>query len=352
MQMKTTFISSHAIGQTLRTQIMRSQSQLAEAQVELSSGRLADVGNSLGASSNVIVHLRQELGQMNAFRQSTFTAEFKLDVVQSTLQAISFDAEEFIGQLIAARDNGEAGAQLAEQQARAMLVSLVDKLGITANGSYLMGGINSGEKPVSDYWAEPTSPSRASVHAEFLAEFGFHSDDVAVSNINSGQIENFFTGAYASLFDEPAWSANWSVATDEVKTTRITRTEEVQTSISANHSAIRKLALVYTAVSDLGTSNLSKDAFESLADMAIGVAGEALHEISTLQASIGVAQERTAKASVRHESQSLLVSERLTDIEGIDAFEASTRVNTLLTQIETSYAVTARIQGMSILNFI
>jgi flagellar hook-associated protein 3 FlgL len=35
-------------------------------------------------------------------------------------------------------------------------------------------------------------------------------------------------------------------------------------------------------------------------------------------------------------------------MQGVDPFEAATRVNALITQIETSYALTARIQQLSL----
>ena len=39
-------------------------------------------------------------------------------------------------------------------------------------------------------------------------------------------------------------------------------------------------------------------------------------------------------------------------LEGIDPYEASTRISNLLTQIETSYALTARIQQLSLIDYI
>jgi flagellar hook-associated protein 3 FlgL len=38
----------------------------------------------------------------------------------------------------------------------------------------------------------------------------------------------------------------------------------------------------------------------------------------------------------------------LNELEGVDPYEASTRVNALISQIETSYALTARIQQLSL----
>ncbi|MCZ7594038.1 MAG: flagellin [Hyphomicrobium sp.] len=43
---------------------------------------------------------------------------------------------------------------------------------------------------------------------------------------------------------------------------------------------------------------------------------------------------------------------QVNSLEAVDPNEAATRVSALLTQIETSYALTARIMGLSILDYL
>ena len=40
------------------------------------------------------------------------------------------------------------------------------------------------------------------------------------------------------------------------------------------------------------------------------------------------------------------------DLEAVDPYETSIELNTLLTQIETSYSITSRIQQLSIMRFL
>jgi flagellar hook-associated protein 3 FlgL len=42
----------------------------------------------------------------------------------------------------------------------------------------------------------------------------------------------------------------------------------------------------------------------------------------------------------------------LNNLEGVDPYEASTRVSGLMAQIELSYSLTARLQQMSLLKFL
>ena len=39
-------------------------------------------------------------------------------------------------------------------------------------------------------------------------------------------------------------------------------------------------------------------------------------------------------------------------LEGVDPYEASSRLSALLTQVETAYAMTARIQKLTLLNYL
>jgi len=39
-------------------------------------------------------------------------------------------------------------------------------------------------------------------------------------------------------------------------------------------------------------------------------------------------------------------------VEGVDPYEASTRMNSLLAQVEASYTLTSRIQQMSLMNYL
>ena len=67
---------------------------------------------------------------------------------------------------------------------------------------------------------------------------------------------------------------------------------------------------------------------------------------------LGVSENRITKASTALESQLRIITLHLGDVEGVDAYEASTRMKSLLTQVETSYTLTARIQQMSLMNYL
>jgi flagellar hook-associated protein 3 FlgL len=50
--------------------------------------------------------------------------------------------------------------------------------------------------------------------------------------------------------------------------------------------------------------------------------------------------------------QTSILNTRINDLELVDKEETAVRLTTALTQLETTYAVTSRMQGLSLLNFI
>ncbi len=78
----------------------------------------------------------------------------------------------------------------------------------------------------------------------------------------------------------------------------------------------------------------------------------AISTIDTQRAKIGLSQERVEKANTYMSAQKTIIDTQLTDLVGIDTYEASTRLTTLLNQVETSYTITSKIQGLSLVNFI
>ena len=105
-------------------------------------------------------------------------------------------------------------------------------------------------------------------------------------------------------------------------------------------------------IADLGITDLNEDAFKKVLATATDAVTQAVAGLTNLQADLGVAQERVAKANDRMSIQIDILSNHIGVLEGVDPYEASTRVSALLQQVETAYAMTARIDKLTILNYL
>lgn len=349
--MNIAYTSTKSLNEASRLSILKLQTRLIKSQQELSSGRLADVGATLGGRTRETVSLRQQFARLTTLTETNSVVTTRLDISQTAVSSVISTAERFVKTLIGARD-AEGGAGVSQSEAKADLVAFLDALNTTVGGEFLFGGINTTTRPVTDYYATPTAANKAAVDAAFTTAFGTAQSDPANVNITSSAMQTFLDTAFSSLFDDPAWSADWSSASSTNVTSRISSFEEVESSANASEPAFRKLAKAFTMVADLGVENLNKETFGTVADTASRLASEAIQALTAIQARLGTAASRVEASNTKISLQLDIINTQIDNLEKIDPFEASANVTALLTQLEISFSLTARVQRQTILNFL
>ncbi|QOZ28781.1 flagellar hook-associated family protein [Bradyrhizobium sp. CCBAU 51753] len=347
--MSANYISSYMLTSALRFSITNNQSLLSKASKEATTGRFADVGLQLGAATGRDVSLRADMSYIDQIVDTNELVSGRLDVIQNRVTQLGTTAQDFLKNLIAARD-ADGGARVILPSATANLQDLTGALNVSYNGSYLFAGIDTTNAPVQNYTAGSTSKN--AVDADFLAAFGFSQSAAGVSGITPAQMQSFLNGSFDAEFASPAWNTNWSSATDQVLSSRISTTEVVDTSVSANQPGFRKLAEAYTMLSDLGNTNLSKATFQVVVDKAISLVSGAINDLAVLGGSVGAIQQRVSSATDKLKLQHDILNNQVVGMENVDPTEASVRVNTLQTQINTALALTAQLQKMSLINYL
>jgi flagellar hook-associated protein 3 FlgL len=349
--MKTTFVSTSSISAATRQSIQQTQVKLAEAQKEVTTGRLADVGASLGYKTGQTLSLRQDHARLTTIIDTNSVVSTRLSATQAALKSMSDDAQLFVSQLIAAR-NTDSGPTVLQNQAEAALNSFTNQVNSAIDGAHLFAGINADVKPVTDYNQVPTPANKQAVADAFTAAFGTTTSDPANASISANDMQAFLDGPFSDLFEDPSWTTNWSAASDQNVKSRISPSELIETSANANNVGIRKLAKAYAMVSDLGVENMNQAAYQAVVDTATKIAGEAVQDLAKEQSRLGTAQERIKTANDRMSIQIDIMTNHINLLEGVDPYEASTRVSQLMNQVETAYAMTSRIQGLSLLKYL
>lgn len=349
--MKTSFISSQSLIQATRSSVMDMQIQLAKAQKEVSTGRFADIGMQLGHRTSQSVSFRNDLSRLNAIIDSNGLVASRLKSTQAAVAGVLSTAQDFLNSLAVA-DTATTDPSLQQQQGEGALDSLFSSLNVTVNGEHLFAGVNTDIKPMEDYFADPPSPARKAVSDAFVAAFGVSQDSPAAADITPDQMKAFLDGPFADLFKDPNWSNLWSSASDQDTRSRIGPSETIASGTNANEEAFRKLAQAFTMVADLGIKNLNQGAAKAVIEKAISAAGEGIGAIAALQGNLGAAQERVERSTDRMMLQADILNTSAADLERVDPYEASTRVNSLLTQIETSYTLTGRLQDLTLLKYL
>ena len=347
--MKATSVSSAGISNAMRYSQMRMQVDLVKAQKEMDTGKVADVGLALGNRTSQSVTFARDLDRLNAIVDSNGLVAARLTATQDALDQLADKAQTLLSSLTSAT-SGDLTDTITRDSGKATLQALASILNTSINGEYLFAGTNTDIRPMTDF-TEAGSPAQAAFDSAFVARFGFSQNDPAAAGISAADMNDFIDNDIQPQFFGTDWQ-NWSTATDEPIVSRIALNETTQTSVSANNDGVRKLAMAASLVTQLMGSNVSDDAKRALVGRSLSLVGEALSNLDQTRSQTGIVQQRVTDANTRMSTQIDLFNRHILDLEGVDPYEAANRVNDLVSHIQTSFALTARIQQISLLNFL
>lgn len=345
------FPSTLSMSEVMRTAIAKAQVRMTEAQTELSTGRHADAGLALGAGVGRTVSLRGEHAQLSAIIDTNARLAPRLETTQGVLKGVSESAARIQAAVIAARTSPQ-GIGALKAAAQDALKSLTASLNTSYDGQYLFAGDNVGSAPLADYFAVPASASKSAVDGAFLSQFGLAQGSAGTEAISASAMQTFLDGQLTAQFDAPAWTSNWSLASDSPLMSRVAPNETLASSASANETPMRKLAMAFTMLADLGIDTLSTDTAQTVLDKATSLIGDATAGLSAISGRIGTVQSRASDASDRLSARLDILDQNVSKLEDVDPAEVSVRISSLTTQLETSYALTARLQQLSLVKYL
>ncbi len=349
--MKTSLISTAGFAAAQLQSINRMQAQLSDLQLEISSGRHADLGLALGHRAGEVTSLRGVQSQFSSIIDTNRLLDSRLTVTQAALSDVGETSRGLIEALVPLRSN-PVKAEIAVQTAREQLDHVFTSLNSSVSGQYLFAGINTDEAPMPDYFGTPTSAGKVATDAAFLGHFGFAQTDPQVSTITAADMEAFLDGPFADVFDTANWAANWTTASADVQNQRIEPDNLLRVGVSAQERPFAELASAFVMIADLGLADMNNAAYTTLVDRAIETAATANEQIDDLRASVGLMEERIANADEAMQVRLDFLSIQIGELENIDPYEKSTEVNNLLTSLEISYALTGRLQSLRLAQYL
>jgi flagellar hook-associated protein 3 FlgL len=347
----TSFISTTSLSDETRRSIARLQASLVNAQKELASGRHADVGVTLGASTGITVSMRQDLNQIRAIKDTNNIVLTRMQASQAALQSISTKTQDFLSALVGAQ-SASTSPETIVQEAQAGMQTLQDQLNSSLDGQFLFSGINSDVKPMEDYFSNPTPASRQAVIDAFTAKFGMSPTDPTVASISAADMKDFLDNEFANLFSDVGWGNSWSAASDKAVTNRISRTEVATTSTTANDPTFRNLTAAFAMVAGLGFANLNASVQQVIVQQATALVGNATSGLTKVQSFLGVTQQRVADANDQIDTQVDFLTKSIDNLESVDPTVVTMQISTLTTQLEAAYSLTNRLNNLSLMDYL
>ncbi|MGD9477955.1 flagellar hook-associated family protein [Shinella sp. G-2] len=352
--MKASFVSNMSLQNAMRLTVSKAQKEMTQLQEETVTGRHADVGATLGAKTARTLDLHRDLQRMESLKSTNALTTQRLSASQEALGQMSEAGNNALGVLVALSGITSADQlSLAQKNLGNALSTFTAAANTSFSGEYLFAGINSDVTPFKDYFQEtPPSDAKLAFDAAFLGHFGFTQTDPAVSGINSADMQSFIDGLETSFMDDTYWQTNWSNASDENMQSRISAAETVQSSTNTNARGMRHMALGLVLGQELLALGLTDQTRKTVSDAAINYMGQAISGVDGERSKLGISESRVTQANTSLNAQITILSNSIKDMEGIDTYEAATRVTTLESQLSLAYTLTSRIQNLSLLNYL
>ncbi|MCK5932802.1 MAG: flagellar hook-associated family protein [Fulvimarina manganoxydans] len=342
-------VSSMGLSGAPRMAVFRAQEQLAIAQKEVATGRYADVGLTLGVTVSRTISMRGQLSNTEKLIGANTAIAQRFDTMQAVLETVAQTGDTLKASIIA---NGASDVSMR-----------VNRQGGESAIGQLIGALNTsfGSRSLFSGAAADQPAMLPSVSTDFATSSAKTAIDAAWSGLLAGrqpnqisgaELTNFIDSQFDTLFNDTNWKNDWSQASDGAIDNRIGDTETIQTSRSANEVAFRDLMKSYVMISALNPEELGDEARQVLTRRTLETLDKGLTELNSIRTEIGGYQERVKLANENLETRAKILEVSVAEIEEVDQYEASTRVTNLRNLLETSYAVTARISRMSILNYL
>lgn len=350
--MKTTFVSTLAIQNAMRLTVQRTQSEIMDAQQEAVTRRHADIGLELGATSSRHISMTRDVERMNTTILGNALVTNRLSSSQNALTQMAEAAQTSLSALLSIVDiNDQGRLSVISNTVADSLVNFTTFANASVNGEYLLAGVNTDVRPMADYFT-PGSAAKTAFDAAYLAYFGHTQNDAAAANITAAQMDDFLTNHVEPLILGAGWGTDWSSADSTVMTSRISANEVVDSSATINADGPKAMAMASVIVAEMLATPLAEDTRSVLVDRATGYVGDAISGINHQKTALGLSEQRVEKANESINIQINVMSKYIGELEAVDHYEAATRLTTLITQMETSYQLTARIQQLSLTNYL
>ncbi|WP_137132512.1 flagellar hook-associated family protein [Rhizobium sp. FY34] len=361
--MKTSFSSTVSVQSGLRETMAQTQNALTKANQEVTTGVHADMGVALGADTARNLDLTRDVMRIDTQISTNSIAETRMDSSELALETMADAGQDVLDVLTALSGSASTldDAQLALESSLNTFTSVANT---SVNGEYLFSGTNTDVKPVADY-TDPNSAFNDAVEMElnqFLADNGIPSVDA----MTPADMDTYLTGLEAKfngtapltdpphtgLAGEDFWTTYVSQASDTNMTTRITSSEVVETSTNANSQGFRSYMFGTVVATQFLRPEVPEDLRAVATTHATNAIGKGISGINNQRSEIGLSTERLKNANESLAAQKDILELNLNALQGVDPYEASTRVTSLQAQLETAYTLTSRIQQLSLVNFL
>lgn len=334
--------------------------RLAQASQEVTTGMKADVYRALGLRSSETLALRARMERNDTFIESNEMLANRLDLTALSLRQIRETAQ---GLLDLAVTNVATVTQTAGEMQRAAAMALerlTGQINATFRGVPLFSGTDSGTAPLQG-WDAPHPATGLAPRDILAAVIGPGIGDAADAAAKIATLQDVYASAATVpadwRFEASFFNGTPRLNPDGTPAPRVTaRIDEEGTLAHGVQANDRGFTELLRGVAMLAATDASQIADPAAYSAWVSAAADALSSgltgVLDSEARLGGQQQALDRTLQLQRDRSDLYRRQVLTLEGVDPYAAATRLTELQTQLEATYAVTARLSRLSFLNFL
>ena len=253
-------VATFGLSEQMITAALRTQSVMAEKQIQESSGEISSDFGGYGASSQQIINLQVSVTRSQAYIDAATQADSKLQVMSSTVSSIADVLTQFRSLLTSASNAASTDSASVTQSAQEMLGQMASLLNTQYDGSYLFGGSRTDQTPVnvsSPPYAAATSPSSANTSY-------YQGDDQAASvRVSDSQTVSYGVTADNTAFEQALRAMNLAANNSPLSTSTLTEALDLATSAVDAVGVVR--SRIANSASSIETASAHQTDYQSFA---------------------------------------------------------------------------------------
>lgn len=300
MRVATFGISEQMIAASLRT-----QSTMANQQIQEASGQVSSDFGGYGSSTQQILNLQVSVSRSQSYIDAAAQADNKVNVMYSTVNSVASLLTQFRTLLTAASNATSIDSTSVTQSAQGMVTQMAALLNTQYSDSYLFGGARTTTAPVdvsSATYPAATSPSTANT--------SYYQGDQEISSV---RVSDSQTVSYGVNADNPAFE-----------------------------QALRAMNLV------ANNSPLSSDTLTE----ALTLATSAVDAVGVVQSGLSNAASSIENASAQQTDYQSFAQTLGSSITGVDVAAVTASLATYQAQLQASYAAIAKVQSLQLVSYL
>lgn len=344
---------------TRRRSSTRLTQEMMKAEQEVSTGFRADVFGDLGEAASESILLRSQIDRNTAFATTNSLLEGKMEVMAATLGDLRTVAEDYLALAASNRDYPGALVTTLQESAIAAIDQIVTKLNTRYQGNALFAGTASDTVALQG-WNEPDAATGLSPADVMASIVGTGPTTEAQAQAMAAEIASVFDGTHADpnmRFESTFYNGTPALTAggdpEERVVALIDEGVRVNYGVQANDDAFTELLRGLSMLAAVDPTTITdSDAYAAYVAEAVDAISVGVGGVLAAETRLGAQQKLVEDTTTAQNDVVDIYTTRILALEGVDPYEAATRLSQLETQLQSSYAVTARLMNLSLLNFL